>query len=407
MGSSSPDTGAAVERLLVFGDVSRQYSVAPQRDIPFVVARLEPAADTAPQAVEYLRAADTASPAITVVPAIGPTREVQLAEVAPTWSGHHAGDALVQALRDMATTMDGLAPLMVLRVHRGDGDWLVEVLPSTRLREVGAVFARVARFTTAAGTPIGELLGRAIEESATLRANIITEWQGWHNFEEGTEIEAKICLNDPVSIWSLSSAIAPEIGGPRFPGFIPDVGNEMQRWEFTQRSFEVLAPADEVGYIAFVTHATGTYLRQKKFAQEGLRRIEIIRSKVPADDPAAFLAAEYPDLQVRELPGFTRVRFDVNVESVVTGHFFGIEIDEVTEHDHGNVLRQVEVEYHRSRLHEGLDGSLIDGELQRLVGLVETYLDGRGIACERNYYSKLSFLRDCVDGSLAATVGRG
>ncbi len=303
-----------------------------------------------------------------------------------TWVGCTIAEPLRLHLTDGPVDPGALAPLLLLRCHRGAAGLSVEVLACTRLRAVGVVFARVARFEAAGDATLDALLSEALRVCTALRGHIVVEWQGWHTFEQGTEIEAKISLAGAPSIWSLASAITPLIGGPEFPGFIPDVGNEMQRWESSQQTFEVLAPASEVGYIAFVTSVNGTYSRQKKFVADGLRRQEIIRDPLPSSDAEAILAADYPDLVVRRLPDTTRARFDVNVESAQTGHFFGIEIDEVTESRHGTVLRQIEVEYHRSRIHDGLDGTQIDRELERLVALVQSYLDRRGVVGERNYY---------------------
>jgi hypothetical protein len=398
-------TVPSVERYLVFGDVAVQFTLAADPSAPFVVARLAPEPGDRPQAVEYLRPQQTVADQLTIVPRTGGAPAVEtLVRPVPTWAGCAIAEPLRVHLSGGPVDPGPIAPLLVLRCHRGAATMPVEVLACTRLRAVGVVFARVARFEAAGDATVDALLPEALRVCTALRGHIVVEWQGWHNFEQGTEIEAKISLAGSPSIWALASAITPLIGGPEFPGFIPDVGNEMQRWEASQQTFEVLAPASEVGYIAFVTGVNGTYARQKKFVADGLRRQEIIREGLPSSDAEAILAADYPDLVVRRLPDTTRARFDVNVESAETGHFFGIEIDEVTEGWHGTVLRQIEVEYHRSRIHDGLDGTQIDRELERLVGLVQSYLDRHGVVGVRNYYSKLSFLRDVVDRSPATTV---
>jgi hypothetical protein len=184
-----------------------------------------------------------------------------------------------------------------------------------------------------------------------------------------------------------------------FPGFIPDPGYELTRWHFVQHNFEVLAPDDEVGHYAFQEHPDGRYrLKMKKFAKDSLRRIETFRNgvEIPGADFEAYLAREFPDLRFRRLPGFRRTKFDINIQSVTTGHGFGIETDEVTLDDTtGRKMRQVETEYLGTRRHAGMDGTSIDAELSRLTGLVEAHLARLGIAAERGLYSKLSFLRDC------------
>jgi hypothetical protein len=242
-----------------------------------------------------------------------------------------------------------------------------------------------------------DTLAAALGHSVTLGDRVGTENQTWTHFEEGIEIETKVSLNGSVGIWPLSSDISTRIGSDDFPGFVPDVGNEMQRWQFFQHTYEVLTPAAEVGYLAFIAEPAGTYLlKHKRFPVDALRREETFRTHVVVRDQDfdAYLADQYPSYAVRRLGSFARARFDVNLESAATGHFFGIEIDEVTVIGTGEVLRQVELEYHRSRVHEGLDGTTIDGEMARLADLVVAYLQRNGIVAEQTYYSKLSFLRD-------------
>ena len=86
---------------------------------------------------------------------------------------------------------------------------------------------------------------------------------------------------------------------------------------------------------------------------------------------------------------------------------YSISVDECTvDSSPSTVLRQVEIEYVRSRvLHQPADMEFIEQELMSVVGSVQEYLERRGFKVRRGYYSKLSFLRDhameLVDGGTA------
>jgi len=392
-----------LRRLLVLGDPAFQYSILPREQLPIVVIELRPDADGGDRAVEYLRPVDTESASIRLLARDSAPIEVPVDIAEPTWRGISISGSLEARLRSVwprsaATEQVGfLSPVLVLRLHDGPERTRVEVFACTRLREVGAVFARVAECTVPAAATDDQAVATTLKSAGNLREHVAVENQVFRNLVPGIEIENKITMHGDVSIWRMTSEIAAQIGTAAFPGFIPDVGNEVQRWEVFQHTFEVLSPPEQAGYIAFQEQPSGAFmLKHKTFAEDTLRRVETFRHNltVPGKDFPAFLGLEYPQLTVRALRTFRRTRFDVNVESSATGHFFGIEIDEVRTTGEGRLLRQAEVAYHRSRIHHGLDIATIEPELERLTGLVDNYLAGAGVDRQRSFYSKLSFLRD-------------
>lgn len=393
----------AVRRFLVLGDAYHQYPLVNRTEVPLVALELR-TAEAGLRAVEYLSHASTAPQREWVLSTTGQVVTVEdFDETVPTWNGCSIAPGYAAHLmpRLGEAVVGALAPIVMLRCHDHGDEQMVEVMLATRLRAIGALFTRVARFTAAADTELPALVLRAIEQSTAYHAEVSIEWQEFTMFDRGIEIESKVDVFGQVSIWALASHLSTLVGSDVLPGFVPDVGNEVQRWEMHQQTCEVLSPPEQVGYIAFSEQPTGAYLKYKRFAKDGLRREENIRKldaspQVPLEQ---FLATEHPELRVRSLAPFSRTRFDVNVESAETGHFYGIEIDEVIEHGNGHVLRQVEVEYQKSRVHDGLEQSTIVPELDRLTGLIQSYLGGRGVAHTRSYYSKLSFLRDCAAGS--------
>ncbi|WP_240044946.1 hypothetical protein [Streptomyces alboflavus] len=415
------EAGATVTRRLVIADMAHQYSVAPAADAPALVAELAAEAGDGTRAMEFLRPEQTASKALTLVRATGQTRPLSPpAAPLPTWSCTHFPADFTAYLDGALATEDGipdsagaglsaLGPLLLLRTHTTASDPFTEVLICARYRANGTLFVRTARFTHAAEIDLADLVARALEYRTELQDHMRIESNAYINCEEDIEIEQKVTLLDEASIWSLTKDMWTAVEAGEFPGFITYPGYELTRWHFVQHNFEVTGPAEEVGHYAFQENPGNRYqLKMKKFPADAVRRQETFRKgvEVPGGDFEAYLAREFPALSFRRLPSFRRTRFDVNVHSLATGHGFGIETDEVTvDAVGGRKLRQVEMEYLETYRHEGLDATTIDDEMERLTRLVESYLARTGVASERNHYSKLSFLRDCV--ATGATVPAG
>ncbi len=97
---------------------------------------------------------------------------------------------------------------------------------------------------------------------------------------------------------------------------------------------------------------------------------------------------------------FRRVRYDVNVESLRTGHGYAVMFDRCTlpasseaESGDGAVLVQCEVEYLRSRTVLPVDEDMLMDEFAWLVGQVRRWLDDQSIDTVEDHQSKLTFLR--------------
>lgn len=415
------ESGTIVARRLVIADMAHQYSVAPVADAPAIVAELAPEAGDGTRAMEFLRPEQTASRALSVVPATGGARPLTPpAKPLPTWSRTHFPAEFTAYLGTVLAseggipdapdaTLSALGPLLLLRTHTTAPEPFTEVLICARYRATGTLFVRTARFTHAADIGLTDLVARALTYRTELQDHMRIESNAYINCEEGIEIEQKVTLLDEASIWSLTKDMWTAVEAGEFPGFITYPGYELTRWHFVQHNFEVTGPAEEVGHYAFQENPGNRYqLKMKKFPADAVRREETFRKgvEVPGGDFEAYLAREFPTLRFKRLPSFRRTRFDVNVHSLATGHGFGIETDEVTvDAAGGRTLRQVETEYLETYRHEGLDAASIDDEMERLTRLVEAYLAKTGVAAERSHYSKLSFLRDCVAAGAPAPSG--
>lgn len=408
---AEPDEGrAGVTRHLVVADVAHQYSVAPTSAAPKIVAELAATTEDESRALEHLRPGDTAARAVSIIgtaertetlaPPSVPLQVWGPNEFTADFSAYLRGaeGARHEKSSSPDAELSNLAPLMLLRTHSANTRPRTEVLMCARVRTSGVTFVRVAEFDHGHETPLSELVSRAFEHSTALRDRVRMESDGFVEYEDGVEIEQKITLLDEISIWSLTKEIWAAVENGELPGFITDPGYELTRWHLVQNNFEVLAPADKSGHYAFLARPDGKYhLKMKTFPEDALRRREAFRwnVEVPDADFATYLAREFPNLRFRKLPTFWRTRFDLNVQSVTTGHYFGVEIDEVTLADAPHrKLRQVEIEYLKTRWHDGMDSLSIDTEMNRLTDLLESLVSKQGVATERSFYSKLSFLRD-------------
>lgn len=265
----------------------------------------------------------------------------------------------------------------------------------SRIRESGMLFTRVWSGEVPADHDLARTVREACEREPGALARFGDEGAQMTRFDEDIEIELKFTLLDDTTPWEIAHRLAVEVQRRGLPGFLPDLGNEMQRWTYEQTTFEVTAPADRVGYVAFMQTHDGTYeVKHKFFAEDSLRRIErcVLGVALRPDEFADHIRATIPGAEFRPLPDLRRTRFDVNVESAATGHFFGLETDEVRAG--GRVLRQLEIEYHRTRDAPGASARTVEPELFRLSELVEDLLAEWGVRAERGYFSKLSFLRD-------------
>jgi hypothetical protein len=287
-----------------------------------------------------------------------------------------------------------LVPTFLVASGADDGEALAHVYVCSRVRESGLLFSRIWTGEAADG-PIVPLVSRACDEQPQLLRRFTDEATQCTRFDDEHEIEVKFTILDETLPWTIADALARAVQSRQLEGFIPDLGNETQRWTYGQHTYEVLSPPDRRGYIGFMTAHDGTFAVKFKFYEkDSLRRYERVVEGVRLDPSEfrSYISSDIGDAELRELPYLTRTRFDVNVESAMAGHFFGLEMDEVQ--SGGRVMRQLEIEYHRSRACYGVDAGTIEPELFRLADQVEDLFTAWGIAAERGYLSKLSFLKN-------------
>jgi len=398
------------QRMLILGDPALQFPVMPRERYPILAVRLPPSTARGP-ATEWLKGEDTTTTSFSYVDRqTGTSRKVHLNEPHRVLRGAALDQPFADRVRaELGGCRDEIrywyTPVAMVHQETSSGETVIYAC--SRIRQSGAIFGRVAVNSIERSDSFDVILGKVGHHLAEWQHVTANESGQTRRYDEDTEVEAKLTFADLVSPSRLAARFAEMVHMRQLDGFIPDVGNELQRWTYEQETFEISSPRPRIGYLAFMKSADGTYvIKEKNFERDALRRREVfsVGVELSGDGFDGYIRREAPELVVRRLPGFRRSRFDVNVESAVTGHFFGIEIDEVVVPTTGHVLQQLEVEYHKSRICEGVDPRSIESELFRLVEIVRGHLASWGIHQSLGYYSKLTFLKQEADSIERADI---
>ncbi|GAA1693892.1 hypothetical protein GCM10009745_44310 [Kribbella yunnanensis] len=224
--------------------------------------------------------------------------------------------------------------------------------------------------------------------------------QRWFvNALPGQELEHKFTLEGQPDLWGLTTGILDTVRAGGVQGWICEHGNNggFEQWDFDNHLFEITGPRADRGYIAFIPAVDGTWIiRRKKFlADAAMRHEELIESVQLGHDPdLAAVIADRWGLRPAWGQLYRRVRYNVLLESLASGHVFSIMIDRCTERA-GLVdpLHQVEVEYVRSRTLRSANLALLRDEYEELVAFTRKFLADRGVANLEDHWSKLSWLR--------------
>ncbi|MFJ7209666.1 hypothetical protein ACIQWR_39810 [Streptomyces sp. NPDC098789] len=216
----------------------------------------------------------------------------------------------------------------------------------------------------------------------------------------GTELEIKYNLTPGTDIWATSMDLLKTLRTGGLDGCRPEYRDEFQA-NFTENHlFDVTDPKTEEGYASFVRTVNGGYvLKRKWYTEDAFARREELSPvlDIPQSDFEEHLRDRL-GLEVRAMPPFRRVRYDVHCESVYTGHVYGVFFDHCSLLSAPDVvLSQCELEYRRTRsiIEHGPTG--VVPEMERIDGWLLDYLTANGLADQRTFYSKRTFLRDALD----------
>ncbi|MFB6951229.1 hypothetical protein ACFCXP_16515 [Streptomyces niveus] len=291
----------------------------------------------------------------------------------------------------------GLVPLCYLAEHPGGG---YHAYAQIRFYPEDACFVRTTRDPVGCG-PVEELrwldpVLMAHAESSMLLNNHLRYFR---KHFKGTELEFKYTLDPAPDIWAASMELLKALREGELDGCRPEYREEFQIHHTENHLFDVTGPEPQIGYASFIPTVTaGHVLKRKWFTEDTFARREELTTglNITPDRFGAHLREDL-HLEVRAMPPFQRVRYDIQCESMRTGHVYGIFLDRCALLAAPEVvLSQCELEYLRSRsiLDHGPDGAL--SEMERIDGWLREYLSARGWATEHTFYSKRSFLRDAV-----------
>lgn len=216
----------------------------------------------------------------------------------------------------------------------------------------------------------------------------------------GTELEHKFNLTPGTDIWATAMQLLKYLRNGALDGCRPEYRNELQIYFTENHLFDVTGPTDEeVGYASFIRTVDGGHvLKRKWYTEDTFARREQL-SPVLDISPDGFepYLRDTLGLHVQALPPFRRVRYDVQCESMTTGHIYGIFLDHCSLLAAPEVvLSQCELEYRRTRSLLAHDPDQVLAEMERISNWLLGYLSEHGLTTHRTYYSKRTFLRDAV-----------
>jgi len=231
----------------------------------------------------------------------------------------------------------------------------------------------------------------------------------FRNHFKGTELEYKYTLDPAPDIWEAGMEVLRALRAGELAGCRPEYREDFQIWYYDNHLYDVLGPESERGYASFIPSTDGkNILKRKWFAEDSFaRREELTHGVDVTPDGFADHLRDQLGLTVRALPPFRRVRYDVQCESLRTGHIYGVFFDHCRLLDAPDVvLSQCEVEYLRSRNLVPHEEGEVVAEMDRIDAWVREFLVERGWTKERSFYSKRSFLRDVVAARPELEPGR-
>ncbi|MFB6984441.1 hypothetical protein [Streptomyces sp. NPDC056304] len=303
------------------------------------------------------------------------------------------------ALRELVGTgaASGLVPLCYLAEHPGGG---YHAYAQIRFHPEDACFVRTTPRPVGNGPVeamrwLDPVLAAHAESSMALNNHL----RYFRKHFPGTELEFKYTLDPAPDIWAASMELLKKLRNGELEGCRPEYREEFQIHHTENHLFDVTGPEEEIGYASFIPTVTaGHVLKRKWFTEDTFARREEL---TPGVDVAPEGFEEYLrgklGLQVRAMPPFQRVRYDIQCESMRTGHIYGIFFDRSSlMAEPEAVLSQCELEYLRSRSVLDHDKGEVLREMERIDNWLRDYLAARGWATEHTFYSKRSFLRDTV-----------
>ncbi|MFI6991786.1 hypothetical protein [Nonomuraea wenchangensis] len=323
--------------------------------------------------------------------ALGPDREIDGSALFPDAI---AGPDLVAMTGPAGAP--SLVPLCYLAQHADS----YHVFAQIHFHPEDACFIRTAAMPAGDG-PVEALrwLDPALKAHACAALRLNNHRRYFHTHFAGIELEHKYNLTPGMDIWAVAMELLKALRHGVLDGCRPEYRDEFQTYFTENHLFDVTGPEEELGYASFIRTVDGSHaLKRKWYSEDTLARREQLSTDLDVP-PSGFeeYLREKMGLQVQAMPPYRRVRYDIQCESMVTGHIYGIFLDQCSLLAAPDVvLSQCELEYRRSRSVLDHDQDEVLAEMERISRWLQEYLTARGLTQERTYYSKRTFLRDVV-----------
>jgi hypothetical protein len=214
----------------------------------------------------------------------------------------------------------------------------------------------------------------------------------------GREVEVKLTLPADAPLWSLAAQLYARLHADAIPNMVPRLGLDFETRDYDNLLLEITAPDEQRGYVSFMGLRGDAYrIKRKTFTTDQLIRSESVSGDIIPDRPPEQYVREVLGLEGRMLPAFRRVRYNIMMESTLTGNHFSILLDRsALLQDEHQALAQCEIEYVRTRRVLPITEEEVLEELHALVDTTSRFLTEQHLPHETGYYSKLSFLRDTL-----------
>ncbi|GGS93330.1 hypothetical protein [Streptomyces chromofuscus] len=391
---------------IVLGGIHLLNQTARRRtDDPIVLVRVAPQEVCVPSTTVVVRWDALGACPVSALTAGGRTADARI-EGSALFPDAIAGPELREMVGEEAAP--ALVPLCYLAEHPGGG---YHAYAQIRFYADDACFLRTTREPVGEG-PVEALrwLDPVLAAHAASALRLNNHLRYFRTHFAGTELEYKYNLEPAPDIWAVSMELLKALRHGELADCRPEYREEFQIHYFDNHMFDVTGPDQERGYASFIPTVDGTHvLKRKWFTEDAFARREQLFTdiEISPDRFGEYLSTEM-GLKVRALPPFRRVRYDIQCESMRTGHVFGIFFDRCSLLAAPDVvLSQCEMEYRRSRSLLDHDEEKVLREMERIDRWLLSYLAARGLATERTFYSKRSFLRDTVDARPELTPERG
>ncbi|CAN7771475.1 hypothetical protein LJR245_007557 [Rhizobium leguminosarum] len=242
---------------------------------------------------------------------------------------------------------------------------------------------------------LSKAIGIALSTSDE-RLPLLNSRSAYFKWNPEMELERKFTFKVVPDIWRLATKLHKQLHLGFCSNFIPEPHMGFQVWDYENYPFEITQPAEEAGYVSFIPQVDGrTTIKRKWFVENAEMRREVVLPGQIVEDYNV-TALKLTMGTVNPLAPFNRTRFDINYESLATGHVYGIYFDICTtvSIQPQRVFGQVEVEYCRTRTALAIHD--IWPEFNVLTQYVREYLENEDVDFEQNLYSKLDFAREAA-----------